>query len=134
MDSRGQDSPSLVEAFAVQFGLAFFAVVVVGGRFVVCDADAESVLPDLALIALDEEAIGVGLVVVAALVLLVAADAARDFVFGLPGFVHDLVDGAVGCRRGVVIGVETSLEGGVKVSVCVFLRLGAVSGMTVARG
>jgi hypothetical protein len=41
------------------------------------------VLPDGALIALNEEAISVSLVIVTTLVLLVAADASGDFIFGI---------------------------------------------------
>jgi hypothetical protein len=100
----------------VQFGLAFFAVVIVG-RSLVGDADAETVLPDFAQIALNEQAIGFGLVIVNALVLLVAADATRDLVFGIADVVHRFVDHAVVCGVGIVrfveIGVGTSLKVGV---------------------
>jgi hypothetical protein len=98
----------------VQFGLAFFAVVIVG-RSLIGDADAETVLPDFTQIALNEQAIGFGLVIVAALVLLVAADATRDLVFGIANVFHRFVDHVV-CGVGIVgfgIGVGASLKVGV---------------------
>lgn len=75
----------------MQFGLAFFTVVVIRSRLVVRDSDAEAVLPNLALIALDEKAIGVCLVVTA-LVLLETADAACNLVFGIASLFHRFVD------------------------------------------
>lgn len=125
LQGRVFDSPSLVGSFPVQFGLAFFAVVVFGGGVAVGDSYAEAMLPDFALIALDEEPIRVGLVIVAALVLLVAADAARNLVLGLTGVVHlfvgDRVGGGVGgvfvCSVVEISFTTTLLKGRVNVSV-----------------
>jgi len=134
-EKNNANSPGFVVAFLVQFGLAFFAVVVIRSRLFVHDPDAEAVLPDLALVALDEAAVGVRLVV-AALVLLEATDAARNLAFGIASILHGVVDDALGRVRIVVglvdVDVGDSLEDGVQVDVRIFV--GAVSAGAVPRG
>ena len=76
----------------MQFGFAFLAVVVFWCRRTVGDSNAEAVLPDGALVALDEEAVRIGLVIITTLVLLVATDTTCDLVF----LVASVIDGFFG--------------------------------------
>lgn len=109
----------------MELGLALFAVIVLGGRIGVGDSDTVAVLPDGAFVALDEKAVGIGLgVIIAALILLVAADAACNFVLLRSGIVHLVFSYAGGVRICVVVIVEA----GARVSV-----VGAVPGVTTAR-
>lgn len=87
-----EDVPGLVVAFLMQFWFATLAVVIIWRRCTVGDAHAEAVLPYGACVALDEEPISIGLVVVTSLVLLVAADASCDLVL----LVASVVDGFFG--------------------------------------
>jgi hypothetical protein len=80
----------------MQFRFALFAVIVVGGRFLIGDSYTEAVLPDLTLITLNKQAIRVRLIIlVVALVLLEATDAARDLVFLIAGVFHRFIGVAV---------------------------------------
>jgi hypothetical protein len=91
-------------------------------------------LPDLAFIALDEESVGVRLVIITALVLLETADAARDFVFLVTGVIHRFVFDTVGSRivRSVEVGILSSLIIGLTISMRILLS--AMSCMATARG
>lgn len=81
-DARTWHSPRFAGSELVQFRFAPFAIVILRGSRLVCDAYAKAVLPDVALVTLDEETIcRIGLVIITTLVLLVATDASRDFVF-----------------------------------------------------
>lgn len=66
---------------SVQFGFTSLTVVVFWSRRTVSDSYAKAVLPNMALVTLDEEAIRIGLIVVTTLVLLMAANTSCDFVF-----------------------------------------------------
>jgi len=92
---RKMDSPSFIVAFSVQFWFALFAVVVVWSRIVVGYSHTKAVLPDFALIALNEEAIAIGLVIVTALVFLIATNTARNLIFLITGIIHNLIGVAV---------------------------------------
>lgn len=75
-------SPRFAGSEPVQFRFASLTVVIIWSSRLVGDAYAEAVLPNMALIALDKEAVcGIGLVVVTALVFLVAANASCDLIF-----------------------------------------------------
>lgn len=113
-------------AFLVQLGLALLAVVVFRRGVGICNPHTVTVLPDGALIALDEKTVSVGLgVIVTALVLLVTANAARDFVFLT--VVHAVFSYAVGIGVCVVLFVVSG-KAGARVSV-----VGAVPSVTTAR-
>lgn len=75
-------SPRFTGSKPVQFRLASLTVIIFWGGRWVGNAYAEAVLPNMALIALDEKAVRrIGLVIVTTLVLLVTADTSRDLVF-----------------------------------------------------
>jgi hypothetical protein len=92
---RKMDSPSFVVTFSVQFWLALFAVIVVWSRIIVGYSYTKAVLPDLALIALNEKAIAVRLVIVTTLIFLEATNTARNLIFLIAGVIHNLVGVAV---------------------------------------
>lgn len=65
----------------VQFWFTPFTIVIFWGGRLVCDAYTEPVLPNMALITLDEETIRrIGLFIVTALIFLVATDASGDLI------------------------------------------------------
>ena len=65
-DKESQDSPVRFDDQLVAIGSTPFAEVIIGGELVVRDSNAISMLPDVALIALDEQSVRrVGLVVLA---------------------------------------------------------------------
>jgi len=65
-DKESQDSPVRSDNQLVEIGSTLLAEVIIGGESVVRDSNAKSMLPDVALIALDEQSIRrVGLVVLA---------------------------------------------------------------------
>ena len=65
-DKESQDSPVRSDNQFVEIGSTLFAEVIIGGESFVRDSNAKSMLPDVALIALDEPPIRrVGLVVLA---------------------------------------------------------------------
>lgn len=75
-------SPRFAGSELVQFWFASFTVVILWSSCLIGDAYAKTVLPNMTLIALDEETIrGISLIIITALVLLVATDASRDLIF-----------------------------------------------------
>jgi hypothetical protein len=65
----------------VQFGFTSLTIVVFWSRRSVSDSYTETVLPNMALVTLDEEAVRISLIIVTTLVLLMTANTSCDFVF-----------------------------------------------------